>query len=285
MEQVQSSENIRREVSRSYTRAVEAPSRSTCCGAAPAAQKGLVVQSAGYTADELRALPPDAVQNSFGCGNPVAFSDVREGQTVVDLGSGAGIDILLAGRKVGPSGHVIGIDMTNAMIERARRNVAAAGMTHVEVRKGTIEQLPVESGTVDWVISNCVINLSPEKPRVFAEIARVLRPGGCMMVSDLVARDLPAAVRDSPELYCSCIAGAIPEEDYLDGLRAAGLVDVEVRERLTYDHGQLIEFVRSEAGGPPCCGGDADAPAATVEDIATALAGKVHSVRIFARKP
>ncbi len=255
-----------------------------CCGAAPA-QKGVVVQSAGYTADELNVLPPDAVENSFGCGNPVAFTEVREGQTVVDLGSGAGIDILLAGRKVGASGHVIGIDMTDAMIERARRNIAAAGQTHVEVRKGTIEALPVESGTVDWVISNCVINLSPEKPRVFAEIARVLRPGGRMMVSDLVAEELPAEIRESPELYCSCIAGAISEAAYLDGLRAAGLVDVEVRERITYDHGQLVGFVESEVGGSPCCGSDAGQSAATVERIAEALAGKVHSARIFARKP
>ena len=157
-------DQVRETVAKAYAKAVCAPStgKGACC---VPVQKGKVVKSAGYSREELEALPPDAVVNSFGCGNPLAYGEVSEGEVVVDLGSGAGIDILLAGRKVGPTGRVIGIDMTDEMIARARENIAASGMTNVEVRKGIIEDMPVESSTVDWVISNCVINLSPESSR------------------------------------------------------------------------------------------------------------------------
>ncbi|MDO8632640.1 MAG: arsenite methyltransferase, partial [Phycisphaerales bacterium] len=235
---MKSSDQVRKEVSHAYARAVSRPVKTSgpCCGPV---QKGVVVKLAGYDADEIAALPDEAVVNAFGCGNPLAYSEVREGETVLDLGSGAGIDLLLAARKVGPSGKVIGVDMTDAMIAKARDNIAAAGLRNVEVRKGLIEKLPVESDSVDWVISNCVINLSPEKGRVFAEIARVLRPGGRMLVSDIVVEELPDWVRRDVALYASCVSGAIREDEYLDGLRRAGLVDVEVRERIVYDEAQL----------------------------------------------
>ena len=165
-------DNVRKEVSEAYARAVSQPSGESCCGGT--ATKGVLAMIAGYSAEELGTIPRDAVANSFGCGNPLAFSEVREGDVVLDLGSGAGIDILLAAKKVGPSGKAIGIDMTDEMIKRAEENVAAAGLNNVEVRKGLIEDMPVETSSVDWVISNCVINLSPEKDRVFAEIARVI---------------------------------------------------------------------------------------------------------------
>jgi SAM-dependent methyltransferase len=283
-------EQLREAVSRIYARAVA--SSSSCCSPT-AEQKGTAVKFAGYDSAELDDLPAEAVVNSFGCGNPLAFSDVRPGEVVLDLGSGAGIDLLLAARKVGPTGRVIGVDMTDEMIARARASIAAAGLTNVEVRKGLIEDLPVESDSVDWVISNCVINLSPEKDRVFAEIARVLKPGGRMLVSDIVARDLPQAVLDSLELYASCIAGAIDEDAYCDGLRRAGLTDVEVRERIVYDAAQLEGIVvagqgESDSGG--CCGGPRDDSAdrsrpASVSELASVCAAKVWSAKIFARKP
>ncbi|MHB9023642.1 MAG: arsenite methyltransferase [Armatimonadota bacterium] len=280
-------DDVRQTVSATYARAVTQPSKGKGCCSGPE-QKGVTARLAGYDGEELAALPADAVANSFGCGNPVAFSEIREGDVVLDLGSGAGIDILLAGSKVGPSGYVIGVDMTEEMLAKARENIAASGLSNVEVRQGIIESLPVESGTVDWVISNCVINLSPEKDKVFAEIARVLKPGGRMLVSDIVVEELPECIRNSQALYCSCVAGAISEADYLAGLRAAGLADVAVRERFVYDLAQLGAFVQSELaeGGEPsgcCCSSrelDGDTLAAVIS-----LAGKVWSAKIFARKP
>lgn len=277
-------QQLRDQVSASYAKAVCAPSENgPCC---TPIQKGVAVKVAGYTSEELEALPADAVVNSFGCGNPLAFSEVSTGDVVLDLGSGAGIDILLAGKKVGPTGRVIGIDMTDEMIARAQENIAASGMGNVEVRKGNIEALPVDPESVDWVISNCVINLSPEKPRVFAEIVRVLKPGGRMLVSDIVAETLPDSIRSSPALYSSCIAGAISEEDYLDGLRDAGLVDVEVRERIAYDDAQLEAFISSElpdnaSVGGGCCGSSPG----SAGSIAKSLTGKIRSAKFFARKP
>jgi SAM-dependent methyltransferase len=258
-------------VSDAYTRAVTSPSASGCCsGGAP---KGTLAKIAGYAGDDLAELPADAVKNSFGCGNPLAFSDVRPGDVVLDLGSGAGIDLLIAAKKVGPTGRVIGVDMTDAMIAKARANIAAAGLPNVEVRKGLIEDLPVESASVDWVISNCVINLSPDKPRVFAEIARVLKPGGRMRVSDIMVEDVPDAVRKSQALYGCCVAGAISEAEYLAGLRAAGLVDVEVRERIIYDAAQLRALAGSEV-----------LQGKSTSDLLATLAGKVWSAIVNARR-
>ncbi|HEY3359247.1 MAG TPA: arsenite methyltransferase [Polyangia bacterium] len=277
------SEEIRHDVAQSYTEAVTRPSGGGCCCCSEPVQKGVVVKLGGYTPEQLAALPSAAVVNSFGCGNPVALSAIGLGDVVLDLGSGAGIDLFLAAKKVGPRGRAIGIDMTDAMIAKARENIAAGGFTNVEVRKGIIEALPVESASVDWVISNCVINLSPEKPRVFAEIARVLKPGGRMLVSDIVARELPADIRQDRALYSSCVAGAISEEEYVAGLRAAGLAEVEVRERLVYDADQLEAFFSAELPANEragCCGGGAGFAA-----TAQRMAGKVWSARIYARKP
>jgi SAM-dependent methyltransferase len=221
------------------------------------------------------------VVNSFGCGNPVAFSKMQPGDVVLDLGSGAGIDLLLAAKKVGPEGRVIGVDMTDEMIDRARENAAGAGLTNVEVRKGLIEELPVEDASVDWVISNCVINLSPEKDRVFAEIARVLKPGGRMRVSDIVAEELPDWVKQNDALYCSCIGGAIPEADYLAGLEAAGLVDAVVEDRLVHEGVEVQAVVESDIETDSCCGPNRE----DIEGIGAALAGKVWSVLVTARRP
>jgi SAM-dependent methyltransferase len=273
-------DEVRRDVSKAYAEAVKAPAKGGCCCSTPA-QKGAAVQLGGYSGEELAALPDAAVVNSFGCGNPVALAGLGPGEVVLDLGSGAGIDLFLAAEKVGPTGRVIGVDMTDAMIAKANENIRAGNYTNVEVRKGLIEDLPVESGSVDWVISNCVINLSPEKPRVFREIARVLKPGGRMLVSDIVAKDLPAQVREVAELYSSCISGAISEEEYLGGLRDAGLVDAEVRDRLVYDADQLEGIAASDLESACCCGpGKAELTA-----IARTLAGKVWSAKLYAKKP
>ena len=167
---------------------------------------------ADYGEEDLRALPAEAIDASFGCGNPIAFAGVRLGETVLDLGSGAGLDLMLAAERVGSSGKVIGVDMTDAMIERALATIASAGYPNVEVRKGLIEELPIDSNSVDWVISNCVINLAADKAKVFAEVARVLKPGGRMLVSDIVAHDLPWWVRRSGLLTIACAGGAISED-------------------------------------------------------------------------
>ena len=250
-------------------------------------QKGVLAKLAGYDGETLSTLPDSAVVNSFGCGNPLAYSEVKSGDVVLDLGSGAGIDILLAAQTVGPTGHVIGIDMTDEMIAKAEKNIAASGLSNVEVRKGIIEDLPVETSSVDWVISNCVINLSPEKNRVFAEIARVLKSGGRMLVSDIVVKDLPELALQSQALYNSCIAGAISEESYVEGLRNAGLEEVEVRERLIYDANQLQAFINSEEDrtetSSDCREGDPGGKA--MNEITTEMVGNVWSVKVGATKP
>lgn len=280
-------DDARKQVSEFYARSVT--EAAGCCDG-PTLPKGIAARQAGYSEDDLGVVPEDAADSSFGCGNPLAFAGLEEGQTVLDLGSGAGLDLLIASKKVGPAGRVIGVDMTDEMIARARENMAAAGAENVEIRKGIIEALPVEDGTVDWVISNCVINLSPEKDKVFGEIARVLRPGGRLSVSDIVARDLPAWARTDADLIGSCVGGAIPEEDYTGGLRAAGLDEVEVAERLVYDKAQIAAFIGAvlvdgdAAAECCCCSGTSDRPLRGPEAVAT-LEGKVWSAKFQARKP
>ncbi|MBZ0264383.1 arsenite methyltransferase [bacterium] len=287
------SHDIRQEVSNSYSRWVKR--KVTIPKGEKPVQKGSAVKSAGYSEEELSAIPADAVVNSFGCGNPLAFSGVKVGETVVDLGSGAGIDILLAGKIVGETGHVIGVDMTSDMIEAAQRNIQASGMKHVEVRLGLIESLPIEDNSADWVISNCVINLSPEKERVFSEIARVLKPGGKMLVSDIMVDEMPEWVKADSRLYGSCISGAISETDYLQGLKKAGLQEVEVRERLVYDEAQLRGFVESEieteSASSSCgcsCGCDENGNKAfsemEIHGFVQLMKDKIWSAKVFATK-
>jgi len=255
----------------------EAGPSSSCCGPTTIEQKGGMVKIAGYDKGELSRLPADAVQNSFGCGTPLAFAGVRPGQTVLDIGSGAGIDCFIAAEKVGPTGKVIGLDMTPEMVERARQNAKEAGVTNVEFRFGEAEKMPVEDASVDWVISNCVINLSPDKPAVFSEIGRILRPGGRISISDIVAQDLPEAVRQSRDAWTGCLAGAIGEEAYVQGLEKAGLRDVRVTSRIVYDASQLKGLF-----GSTCCGAGAGQDTAA---LAEAAAGKIWSARFEGVKP
>lgn len=220
----------------------------SCCGGTTAIDQSLpdgrVVTAAGYDQKELSALPADTVVNSFGCGNPLAFTEVKPGETVVDIGSGAGIDCLLAARKVGPNGRVIGIDMTPIMIEKAKENAKRAGASNIEFRRGEAESMPIEDTTADWIISNCVINLSPDKPQVFKEAFRVLKPGGRLSITDIMVENLPWILRRSMNLYTSCVAGAISEARYLQGLREAGFSDVQVTERIVYDRDQTINLLK-----------------------------------------
>jgi len=201
----------------------------------------------GYTETQLAAIPEGA-NLGLGCGNPLAHAAVKPGETVLDLGSGAGIDAFLAAQEVGPAGRVIGVDMTASMIRRARENAAKGNYPNVEFRLGEIENLPVADGTVDLIVSNCVINLSPDKPRVFAEALRALRPGGRLVVSDLVlTRPLPDSVRKSVEAYVGCVAGASQRDDYLRMLRESGFGDVTVLEERNYGAGSPLPAVVVEA--------------------------------------
>ena len=201
----------------------------SCCGPGPAAEAVGGFSTGLYREGETDGLPEEAVLSSLGCGNPLAVADLREGERVLDLGSGGGIDVLLSARRVGPSGFAYGVDMTDEMLTLARANAARAGAANVEFRKGEIEALPLPGASVDVVISNCVINLSTDKPAVLAEMFRVLVPGGRIGITDVVAEDnLTAADRVAAGSYAGCIAGALSRTEYLDGLAAAGFTDASV---------------------------------------------------------
>jgi arsenite methyltransferase len=201
-----------------------------CCGPAGGCGDGGSFGADLY-ANEAGAVPMAAVDASLGCGVPTAVADLHEGETVLDLGSGAGADVLISARRVGPTGRAIGLDMTDEMLALARANAEAAGATNVEFRKGYIEEMPLPDASVDVVISNCVINLSADKPRVLREAARVLRPGGRLAVTDVIAdADMDAATRADMQQWTGCIAGALTRAEFEEALAAAGLVDVEIRE-------------------------------------------------------
>jgi arsenite methyltransferase len=219
-------------------KAVTSQGRASCCSdgtCGPEASVDVEFETSAditgglYTETDRAALPADAVAASLGCGNPLMVAELREGETVLDLGSGGGIDVLLSARRVGPTGKAYGIDMTDEMLALAEANAREAGTVNVEFRKGTIEDLPLPADEVDVIISNCVINLSTDKPAVFAEAFRVLRPGGRFGVSDIVAEDhLSPADRAERGEYVGCIAGALSVREYRDGLTAAGFVDIEI---------------------------------------------------------
>ena len=218
----------------------------SCCSGATDVEQGFGASL--YTADEQDALPAAALLASLGCGNPTAVADLNAGDRVLDLGSGGGIDVLLSARRVGPSGFAYGVDMTDEMLDLARANATTAGATNVEFLKGTIEDVPLSDGSVDVVISNCVINLSTDKPRVLAEIFRVLAAGGRVGVSDVVAEDrLSPVERAKRGSFVGCIAGALSRSEYVDGLSAAGFVDAEVE--FTHEvtdgiHGAIIRATK-----------------------------------------
>jgi arsenite methyltransferase len=208
------------------------------CGSSPASDASKKI---GYSDDDISAAPEGA-NLGLGCGNPVAIASLRKGETVLDLGSGGGFDAFLAAKKVGPTGKVIGVDMTPDMIERARANAKRGGYANVEFRLGEIEALPVEDNSVDVIISNCVINLAPDKSKVFAEALRVLKPGGRFMVSDTVmTKPLPEAIQKSVAAYMGCVSGALMKDEYLSRLRAAGFAKAEIVKDSCIDFASAIK--------------------------------------------
>jgi SAM-dependent methyltransferase len=242
-------------------------SGSSCCGTAAAADP---ITSNLYTATETADLPQDAVAASLGCGNPTALAELRAGETVLDLGSGGGIDVLLSAKRVGPSGKAYGLDMTDEMLALARKNQREAGVDNVEFLKGEIEAIPLPDNSVDVIISNCVINLSADKDRVFAEAFRVLRPGGRLAVSDVVVRgEVPPQIRRSVELWIGCVAGALEEWEYRAKLAKAGFEAIELEPTRVYRAEDARDFLLREGTGI---------------DV-VAVDGKFMSAFVRARKP
>jgi arsenite methyltransferase len=270
-------DDIRRSVREGYAKVAEGsgsccgPSRSCCGSPAPTVSRAI-----GYSDEELASVP-DGADLGLGCGNPVALASLKAGETVLDLGSGAGIDCFIAARRVGPTGKVIGVDMTPEMLEKARRNAASAGVTNVEFRLGEIEHLPLADGSVDIVISNCVINLSPDKPQVFSEAFRVLRAGGRLMVSDIVLESpLPKALLESAAAYVGCVSGASLKQDYLSMIADAGFSGVTVvsEER----------FPVEAAASDPTLQALVRESDLSADELRRSAAG-VHSVKVSALKP
>ena len=220
--------------------AIRATQGTSCCGDPE------VIGAELYSALERDELPDAAVLASLGCGNPTAVADLHEGERVLDLGSGGGIDVLLSAKRVGPTGRAFGVDMTDEMLALAQRNAAEAGATNVEFLKGHIEALPLPAESIDVVISNCVVNLAADKPAVFAEIARVLRPGGRIGISDIVAEDhLTADQRAERGSFAGCIAGALSVSEFRAGLEAVGLVDVAVTPSHTVTDGMISAIIQA----------------------------------------
>ena len=258
-------DDVRRSVREKYGQ-IAAKAGAGCCGG------GKVSETIGYEAAETGAVPGGA-DLGLGCGNPTAIADLKPGETVLDLGSGGGIDCFLAADAVGPEGSVIGVDMTEEMIALARENAARGGYENVEFRLGEIEKMPIEDASVDVVISNCVINLVPDKQQAFAEVFRVLRPGGRVHISDIVLDgELPPSVAGSTRAYVGCVGGAISRESYLGAMESAGLGEIEITKE--NDASRLL------AG---CC--EADEGGGGCSPLANALEGIVTSITVSARKP
>ncbi len=244
---------------------------SSCCGSREPSKFDPITSNL-YQPSETGALPAEALSASLGCGNPTALVQLNPGETVLDLGSGGGIDVLLSAKRVGPTGKAYGLDMTDEMLALARDNQRKAGADNVEFLKGEIEQIPLPDDSVDVIISNCVINLSPDKDRVFAEAFRVLKPGGRLAVSDVVVRGpVPAEIRLNIELWMGCVAGALEESEYSGKLAKAGFTDISLEPTRVYRAEDAREFLT---------GAGLD-----VEAIATRVDGKFISAFVRARKP
>ena len=246
---------------------------SSCCGSAPSSRGECdPITSNLYDSTQAGEIPETALKASLGCGNPTALAQLNAGETVLDLGSGGGIDVLLSARRVGPTGKAYGLDMTDEMLALARENQHKSGVSNVEFLKGEIEHIPLPDNTVDVVISNCVINLSADKDRVLRETFRVLKPGGRFAVSDVVVRgEVPAEIRRSVELWVGCVAGALRDQEYIDKLAAAGFESIEIEPTRVYNIQDARQFLSA-------AGIDVDAIAGDVE-------GKFASAFIRATKP
>ena len=256
-------ENIKEVVKEKYAQAAvrAASGKSSCCGTSPASIDGCdPITSNLYGDNETSAIPEEALRASLGCGNPTALAKLQPGETVLDLGSGGGIDVLLSAKRVGPTGKAYGLDMTEEMLALAEQNKLKSGLKNVEFLKGEIENIPLPPNTVDVIVSNCVINLSGDKDRVLREAFRVLKPGGRFAISDVVVRgEVPREIRKSMELWVGCVAGALSETEYREKLAAAGFESVDIEATRVYDVNDAREFLCSS-------GIDADGIAAQVQD-------------------
>lgn len=255
---------------------------SSCCSSTGSdtmkeALGGSYGAAIGYSEDELSSIPAHAATHSYGCGNPLAFSGVKEGNVVLDLGSGAGMDVLLASKRVGPTGRVIGLDMTPEMIAKAEENARQANADNVEFRLGEMENMPVDDSSVDWIVSNCVISLSPDKEAVFREAFRVLRPGGRMLISDLCINDVEPHIREELFQWSDCMGSALDEETYLETMSQAGFVDVKIVDKHTFSADVVRAFLDADAQLTPEQRERADSLWSMVDQ-------KVSSVRVYALK-
>lgn len=273
-------EEIKKAVKDGYTKVAKGESTccsplKSCCGSnVDIAQN--ISKKIGYTEEELSAVPEGA-NLGLGCGNPVALASLREGQTVLDLGSGAGFDCFLAANKVGEEGKVIGVDMTPEMVEKARKNAQKGNYKNVEFRLGEIENLPVANNSVDVVISNCVINLSPDKRRVFEEAFRVLKPGGRLILSDIVLlKELPEFVENSVSAYVGCLSGAIMKGDYIEAIERAGFEEVRIVDEASFSFECMVNDPTAKVIIE-----DLSITVDSVEEIA----GSVVSIKVMAEKP
>ena len=257
-----------------------AQNKGSCCGPASSCCGGSVVEdisrNIGYEEGDLTSVPEGA-NLGLGCGNPVALASLKEGETVLDLGAGAGFDCFLAANRAGEKGRVIGVDMTPEMIEKARENANKSGYKNVEFRLGEIENLPVADNSVDALISNCVINLSPDKPRVFKEAFRVLKPGGRLMVSDItLLKELPDFIRDSIAAYVGCISGALIRDEYLKVIKDAGFQNVEIVDEAVFP----VEFMAND----PAAGAIISKLSLSMEKVKD-IASSVVSIKVQGIKP
>ncbi len=268
------SQDIKEVVKEKYGQAalrVVSGGKSACC-CSGAELTGPDPITSNLYGSEVSQIPEEAVRASLGCGNPTALAELKAGETVLDLGSGGGIDVLLSARRVGPTGKAYGLDMTDEMLALARENQRKAGVSNVEFLKGEIENIPLPDNSVDVIISNCVINLSSDKDRVLAEAFRVLRPGGRFAISDIVTRgEIPAEIRRSLSLWIGCLAGALEESEYVSKLSAAGFADIGLEPTRIYRVAEARELLAAD-------GIDADAVAPQVD-------GKFLSAFVRARKP
>jgi len=269
---------LREKVKQTYGQAARGVLRSGAGDSARACSFADPVTADLYSEDETVGLPAEALIASLGCGNPCALAELKPGETVLDLGSGGGIDVLLAARRIAPRGKAWGLDITDEMVELARENQGKAGVLNAEFLRGEIESIPLPDASVDVIISNCVINLSPGKERVMAEAFRVLRPGGRLGISDIVVRGaMPEEVRRSMELSMGCLAGAMEEREYRERLASAGFEAIEVEPTRIYSAEDLRRIMLAGAG--------ADADGTDIERIVTMVDGKFISAFVRARKP
>ncbi len=242
------------------------------------APPGALAQAAGYADEDVATVPEGAFRGSFACATPVSLADIQPGQTVLDLGCGQGLDVILAARLVGPTGRCIGVDLTQAQLDRAQAHIAETGLANTDLRQGPMEALPVESASVDWIISNGAINYSPEKPKVFAEAFRVLKPGGQLLGADVLVEDLDPALGNRLFGYVQNAGGATGEAAYLALIHAAGFKDVDVVARTEFTAGQILQFLGYDAE-------PTDEAAAADPELVSLLAGKLAATAIHARKP